>query len=101
MSLTYLAGQIGRSEKRCLSPCVALFAIRRLAMKGIIKRAAAAACLGGGLSLTWGCAGYRDLVDPCWPTRYDAMAAASVNDAFAAQVNNGHVLDQTVWNYHF
>jgi len=70
-------------------------------MKGLIKRATAVACLGGGLSLTWGCGFYRDLVDPCYPARYNAMAMASVNDTFAAQVNNGHVLDQTVWNYHF
>jgi hypothetical protein len=29
------------------------------------------------------------------------MATASVDSTFAAQVNNGHILDQTVWNYHF
>jgi hypothetical protein len=69
-------------------------------MNGIIKRAAAA-CLGGGLTLTCGCGLYRDLVDPCYPARYNAMAIESVNDTFAAQINNGHVLDQTVWNYHF
>ena len=70
-------------------------------MKGLIKRAAAVACLGGGLALSWGCGCYRDLVDPCYPERYNAMARSSVNETFGAQVNNGHVLDQTVWNYHF
>jgi hypothetical protein len=69
-------------------------------MNGIIKRAAAA-CLGGGLSLAIGCETYRDLVDPCYPARYSALSRQSVNETFAAQVNNGHVLDQTVWNYHF
>ena len=29
------------------------------------------------------------------------MSANEVNGAIAAQVANGHVLDQTVWNYHF
>ena len=70
-------------------------------MKGLITRAVAAACLGGGLSLTWGCGFYRDLVDPCYPQRYNAMAESSVNETFGAQISNGHVLDQTVWNYHF
>jgi hypothetical protein len=70
-------------------------------MKGIIRRAAAAACVGSGLTLAWGCGTYHDLVDPCWPARYDAMAMASVESTFAAQINNGHILDQTVWNYHF
>jgi len=70
-------------------------------MKSFLKRATAVACVGGGLALTWGCGVYRDLVDPCYPARYSAMAQASVNETFAAQVTNGHVLDQTVWNYHF
>jgi hypothetical protein len=70
-------------------------------MKSLITRATAVACLGGGLTFTWGCGVYRDLVDPCYPARYNAMAMASVDNTFAAQVNNGHVLDQTVWNYHF
>ncbi len=70
-------------------------------MKGLITRALTAACLGGGFTLTTGCACYRDLVDPCYPERYSAMARQEVNEPFAAQANNGHVLDQTVWNYHF
>jgi hypothetical protein len=70
-------------------------------MKGLITRAVAAACLGGGLALTTGCGLYWNLVDPCYPTRYSAMARDSVNEAFGTQVSNGHVLDQTVWNYHF
>jgi hypothetical protein len=70
-------------------------------MKGLITRAVAAACLGGGFTLGTGCACYRDLVDTCYPERYNAMARQEVNETFGAQVNNGHVLDQTVWNYHF
>ncbi len=44
---------------------------------------------------------YYNLVDPCWPQRYSAVARAEVIAPFAAQVNNGHVLEQTVWNWHF
>jgi hypothetical protein len=48
-----------------------------------------------------GCAHYRDVVDPCYPERYNAMARREVLDAIAPQVQNGHVLDQTVWDSHF
>ncbi len=41
------------------------------------------------------------LWDPCWPERYGAMAHASVNGHFCAQVRNGRVLHQTVWNWWF
>jgi hypothetical protein len=69
-------------------------------MNGFITRAAglmacaAAAAAGGGCY-------YRDVVDPCWPERYNYLARQEVNGAMAPQVQNGHVLDQTVWNYHF
>jgi hypothetical protein len=68
-------------------------------MKGFIPRTA----LGLGLSLFTlaGCAAYRDIVDPCWPERYNSLARQSVYDATNAQAANGHVLDQTVWNYFF
>jgi hypothetical protein len=48
-----------------------------------------------------GCYGYRDLVDPCYPERYEYAARREVREAFTPQVLNGHVLDQTIWNYHF
>lgn len=69
-------------------------------MKGVIRRTAGllaclAAAAGGG-----GCY-YRDVVDPCWPERYAYLSRQEVNAALAPQVQNGHVLDQTVWNYHF
>jgi hypothetical protein len=54
----------------------------------------------GPLLLT-GCYRYIDLVDVCYPERYSAMARQEVIAAFAPQVNNGHILDQTMWNYHF
>ncbi len=68
-------------------------------MNGFIPRTAVG--LGLSLLVLAGCACYRDIVDPCWPQRYNALAAQSVNDADNAQAYNGHVLDQTVWNYDF
>ncbi|HYH67249.1 MAG TPA: hypothetical protein VD866_21310 [Urbifossiella sp.] len=79
------------------------------------RRAAVAILLGGlgaaGCHGTGGGAGkggqpegwtrYYNAVDPCYPERYNAQARASVLVPFAAQVNNGHVLEQTVWNWHF
>jgi hypothetical protein len=70
-------------------------------MKGLMRRAAAllvgAAAAAGGP----GCNLWRDCVDPCYPQRYEAMARQEVCAAFAPQILNGHVLDQTVWNYEF
>jgi len=70
-------------------------------MKGLITKTAALACLGSGLLALAGCGTYRDLVDPCYPERYAFQARQSVQSTLAAQVNNGHVLDQTVWNHYF
>src|SRR4051794_20398286 len=70
-------------------------------MNGLIMRAVAAACLGTGLAALGGCKLYDAFVDPCYPQRYDAQSRASVESAFATQAANGHVLDQTVWNWHF
>jgi hypothetical protein len=68
-------------------------------MKGLITKAAAvlccvAACAGVGcLPDSW--------VDPCYPQRYNYMARQEANAAMAPQVQNGHVLDQTIWNFYF
>ncbi|MBL8794230.1 MAG: hypothetical protein JNM56_10010 [Planctomycetia bacterium] len=70
-------------------------------MKGFIAKTLTTACLAGGFSLLTGCYGYRDLVDPCYPWRYAWQAEQSVCTARSAQINNGHVLDQTIWNWHF
>ena len=70
-------------------------------MKGLISRAAAVLCLAAGFGSFTGCTAYRDCVDPCWPERYNSVARHSTNELFANQVNNGHILNQTVWNSHF
>jgi hypothetical protein len=70
-------------------------------MKGFITRTLA---LTGGAALlitVAGCYTYDDLVDPCWPERYDRMARDEVNATGGAQIHNGHILDQTVWNWMF
>jgi hypothetical protein len=69
-------------------------------MKGFMKATALGLSLGTGITLV-GCAEYRQAVDPCWPDRYNAESRMSVRETFGAQAHNGHVLDQTVWSYHF
>jgi len=70
-------------------------------MNGFIARTAAAASLVCGVMTLTGCYGFRDLVDPCYPWRYNYQAQQEVCEPFATQVNNGHVLDQTIYNSHF
>jgi hypothetical protein len=70
-------------------------------MKGFIDRWLAAAGMAGALATTQGCDVYRNLADPCYPERYEYAARAEDNAAFKPQVVNGHVLDQTIWNYQF
>jgi hypothetical protein len=68
-------------------------------MNGFIPRTllGLALCASG----VTGCACYREIVDPCWPERYNSLARASVNEMNNAQAFNGHILDQTIWNYDF
>src|SRR5262245_43697435 len=65
-----------------------------------IQGAVLAASLAGGLAAS-GCEHYRNLVDPCYPERWNYMARWETRAAFVPQVRNGRVLEQTVWNYHF
>ena len=67
-------------------------------MKGFIAKAVLFGTAAGGAV---GCFGYREIVDPCYPQRYEYAARHEVTAALAPQVQNGHILDQTVWNYHF
>lgn len=43
----------------------------------------------------------RHLYDRCWFQRYSNLSHRAVNRALTPQVQNGHVLDQTVWNHMF
>jgi hypothetical protein len=44
---------------------------------------------------------WRNAVDPCYPERYWYAARQATVYPFAQQVLNGHVLNQTIWNYYF
>ncbi len=44
---------------------------------------------------------YRNAVDVCYPERYQHAARQAVIAPFAQQVENGHFLNQTLWNYYF
>lgn len=74
-------------------------------MNGFISKAAAGLGLGSLLLALAGChqggLKYDNLVDPCWPERYNAMARQAVREPFRTQATNGHILDQTVWNWMF
>src|SRR5712692_6913079 len=70
-------------------------------MKGFVTDCVTALCVTSGLAVVGGCDCYRNLVDPCYPERYEYAARQEVISAFSPQVQNGHFLDQTVWNYHF
>jgi hypothetical protein len=73
-------------------------------MNGFLRKTLNALCLGSGAAAilgSVGCAGYREIVDPCYPERYNIEARQVVNQTFDTQAHNGHVLDQTFWNYDF
>jgi hypothetical protein len=70
-------------------------------MKGFMTTCLTALCATSGLVVVGGCDRYRNLVDPCYPERYEYAARNEVIAAFTPQVHNGHFLDQTIWNYHF
>ena len=72
-------------------------------MARYMTKLVAGAVLAGGAALAAGCHsdGGSKHADPCWPDRYTNEARASVVANFQPQVENGHVLDQTVWNTHF
>jgi hypothetical protein len=77
-------------------------------MKGITSKVLAGALLAGAVVAT-GCHSHSLVKDdgtcghgdPCWPDRYANEARAMAVASFQPQVENGHVLDQTIWNMHF
>jgi hypothetical protein len=86
-------------------------------MNRMIRAATAVALLTSGLG-SLGCvhtsSGYstrgngeiggsrcRNVLDPCYPERYEFAARQAVIGPFAQQVHNGYVLNQTLWNYYF
>jgi len=72
-------------------------------MKKSMSKVLAGAFLAGGIVAT-GCHtadGWFGHGDPCWPDRYSNESRAAVVANFQPQVENGQVLDQTVWDMHF
>ena len=69
-------------------------------MKGLILKTRLTLCAAGGLA-AGGCWCYDNFVDPCYPPRYEYMARQEIQASFDPQVFNGHVLDQTIWNWYF
>ncbi|MSR32530.1 MAG: hypothetical protein EXR99_13610 [Gemmataceae bacterium] len=53
------------------------------------------------LAVIGGCFGYRDVVDPYYPKRYQVQARNSVRNLVNTQVENGAILDKTVWDFYF
>jgi hypothetical protein len=71
-------------------------------MNGFITKNTLRLCLSGVCLVSLiGCYHYRELVDPCWPERYNYIARHGVRDPFYAQADKGHLLEQTIWNWHF
>ena len=66
-------------------------------INGFIKQTAAALCLTAGIVTLFGCHAYREIVDPCWPERYNAMASGSVREVHNAQAYKGHILNHSIW----
>lgn len=71
-------------------------------MNRYMSRMLAGAVAAGGLAAA-GCHSdpFSKHGDPCWPDRYANESRAAVVANFQPQVENGHILDQTVWNMHF
>jgi hypothetical protein len=72
-------------------------------MNGFIKKSFAVLCIGGAAAVGGCCSDCKlcNLYDNCWLERNSYQAAQSVDHTFGAQVNNGHVLDQTLFVYDF
>jgi hypothetical protein len=70
-------------------------------MKGFIRQFAAVCGFGAILFSLAGCYCYRNLVDPCWPERYNVIARESVREMHNAQAQAGHELGQTIYLWHF
>jgi hypothetical protein len=70
-------------------------------MKGFISKTLAAVGVLSGLTVGGGCVANRDLVDPCWPERYNYAARKEVCAAFTPQVHNGRVIEQSLWSCDF
>ncbi|HMO34795.1 MAG TPA: hypothetical protein PKA06_02010 [Gemmatales bacterium] len=66
-----------------------------------LTKVAWAGALLGVMSFT-GCYGtFHEVVDPCYPERYNCKARESVHEALQMQVQNGLAYEQTLYVHHF
>ena len=75
--------------------------MKRLKTSLLTGAVLAGGMLGTGCHAWYGLGGWTEHGDPCWPDRYANEARAATVASFQPQVENGHVLDQTIWNMHF
>jgi hypothetical protein len=69
--------------------------------RSVLTRTGWAGALMGVLSLS-GCYGtFHEIVDPCYPERYNCKAREAINDLRQAQINNGLIYEQTLYVHHF
>src|SRR5262245_38956771 len=69
-------------------------------MTSLTRHALAGMVLAGAIGSS-GCWTVGKCADPCWPERYNYKARTEIIAAFAPQVQNGHILDQTLYNTAF
>ncbi|HQR41249.1 MAG TPA: hypothetical protein PLX97_01165 [Gemmatales bacterium] len=70
-------------------------------LRCVLTKTVWAAALLGVLSTT-GCYGtFHEIVDPCYPERYNCKAREAVHNLSAAQVQNGLMYEQTMFVHHF
>lgn len=71
-------------------------------MRQGINRNLSACALIGVLSVFTGCYGtFHDVVDPCYPERYNCKAREEVREVWDTQGLNGLALEQTLYVHHF
>jgi hypothetical protein len=70
-------------------------------LRRTITTTAWAGALLGVLSIT-GCYGtFHEVVDPCYPERYNCKAREAVAEARQMQIQNGLMYEQTLYAHHF
>jgi hypothetical protein len=70
-------------------------------LRCVVTKTVWAAALLGVLSTT-GCYGtFHEIVDPCYPERYNCKAREAVHSLSEAQIRNGMMYEQTLYVHHF
>mgnify|MGYP007071090233 CR=1 FL=1 len=70
-------------------------------LRNVMTKTAWAGALLGVLSVT-GCYGtFHEIVDPCYPERYNCKAREAVHNLTATQIQNGLMYEQTMFVHHF